>query len=104
MNSKLGTQLGGSPVRPRIPSIAASSLRSLYDTASARTIEQAYTDALNARAQFRLAYVPGDFPLIASSMAFNQTDMQRLYGWGEQLGRSGEHWIDRPPGMPPRAR
>jgi hypothetical protein len=101
VNGKLSLQTDGPSVRPNVASIAASSLRSLYDTATARTLEQAYVDARQADAAFRLAYVPDDFRLAATSMAFDESDMARLYRLGEALARSGGFWKSRPPGVEP---
>jgi predicted acylesterase/phospholipase RssA len=91
LNSKR-TPDTGSAVEPDIPAIAAASLRSLYDTAVARTIHQAAEDSRKSGALFRLAAIPADLPLAGSSMSFNPTDMRTLYGVGETLARSGRLW------------
>jgi predicted acylesterase/phospholipase RssA len=102
VNDKLLLQSEGNPTRPNLAAIATSSLRALYHTATMRALEQVYVDTRRADAAFWLAHIPDEFQLSGSAMAFDNDDMQRLYGLGETLARSNDLWERHPPAVEPR--
>lgn len=76
-------------------SIIGRSISEMLRTISYRTIQQVYTMANNARAQFSLAYLPDNVPE-PSPIDFDPDDMKTLFEAGRSIGKSGK-WQSEPP-------
>lgn len=104
VNGKIRLTADHGPVHPTLPSIAASSIRSLFDTVTYKTLYQVYVSVRRARGEFHLTYVPDDLELSGTSMSFERSDMRKLFELGYNRGRDGSAWQTEPPRLEPLER
>ncbi len=104
VNGKIRLTADHGPVNPNLSSIAASSIRSLFDTVTYKTLYQVYVSVRRARGDFRLTYVPDEIELSGTAMSFERDDMRKLFDLGYQRGRDGSAWHDEPPRLEPLER
>lgn len=76
-------------------SIIGRAISEMLRTISYRTIQQVYTMASNARADFNLAYLP-DSVAEPSPIEFDPAAMQALFDAGRTIGKTGK-WQTEPP-------
>jgi len=104
VNGKIQLTADHEPVKPNLSSIASSSIRSLYDTVTYKTLYQVYVSVRRAKGQFKLTYVPDDTELAGSSMSFERADMRKLFELGYRRSRDGSAWQAEPPRLEPLER
>jgi predicted acylesterase/phospholipase RssA len=76
-------------------SIVGRSISEMLRTITYRSIQQIYTMAHNAKADFKIAYLPDDVSE-PSPIEFDPVAMQALFAAGRSLGASGK-WQAEPP-------
>lgn len=78
-----------------VQSIAGRSISEMLRTITYRTTQRVYTMARNARAQFKLAYIPDDVEE-TDPIRFDPDEMRKLFEAGMNIGRAGK-WASEPP-------
>jgi hypothetical protein len=68
----------------------------LIKTQGIGDLYQMYELAQRNQIQYKLAYIPGDFP-DTSTEAFDPKYMSQLFELGSKLGKSGTAWKKTPP-------
>ena len=85
-------------VRPRVVSIAGSSLTSLLYSQARGDLYRLFTGALVTGIKYQMTAVPQDFAVNPDSTTFDLTEMRRLYDEGYRIGSSPNPWRNTPPG------
>ena len=78
-------------------SIASRSVSTLIKYQGIGDLYKMYTFAKRNGIQYRLAYIPADFP-DTSTEPFDTVYMTKLYNLGYRLGKAGFRWQKTPPG------
>lgn len=86
-----------SAVKPEVMDISRKSIEELLRGLLYRTVYQAYVTSKQARADFRLIYMPDNAPAPESALVFDPQIMGRQFELGREFGRSGTGWITEPP-------
>ncbi len=76
--------------------IAGRSISTLIKTQGIGDLHQMYEFARANNMQYKLAYIPGEFPN-TSTEAFDKKYMSRLFELGFKQGKSGKEWKKKPP-------
>lgn len=84
------------PVTQQTLPIAGRAISTLIFNQSAGEIYRIYRRARDAGAQFRMLAIPAAFKY-TSDQVFDPAYQEKLFEFGETLGRSGRHWLRRPP-------
>jgi predicted acylesterase/phospholipase RssA len=101
INGKLTRESGATEVKSSVVDISKRSLGELMRGLFYKTIYQTYVTTGNARAQFRLLYVPDDVRDIDDPLRFQRKEMQAMFDVGYQLGRNRGAWLNEPPRLEP---
>jgi predicted acylesterase/phospholipase RssA len=97
-NAKLAASYQG--VEPRLGKIAARSLIVLIKHQGIGDVFRIYALAKRDNVDFRLAFIPPEFD-VESKKPFDRNYMSALYDLGYEIGRSGDFWLEEPPGVIP---
>jgi predicted acylesterase/phospholipase RssA len=89
------------PVEPQLLPIVTSSVSALMYAQTRGDLTEVYAVALGTGMNYRLAAIPQDAPIPASSTTFDPAAMYRLYEVGRRQARSAGLWRDTPPGTRP---
>ena len=87
-------------VKPRLGQIAARSLVVLIKHQGIGDVFRIYALAQRDNVDFRLAFIPPEFD-VELKEPFDQNYMRALYDLGYEIGRSGDFWLEKPPGVIP---
>ncbi len=87
-------------VKPRLGQIAARSLVVLIKHQGIGDVFRIYALAQRDNVDFRLAFIPPEFD-VELKEPFDQNYMSALYDLGYEIGRSGDFWLEKPPGVIP---
>jgi len=88
------------PVEQQTLSIAGRAISTLIHNQSAGEIYRIYRRAMDAGAQFQMLAIPADFKY-TSTQVFDPAYQEKLFDFGEAIGRAGNRWLDRPPELLP---
>ena len=88
------------PVTQQTLPIAGRAISTLIHNQSAGEIYRIYRRALDAGAEFRMIAIPADFKY-TSTQVFDPAYQEKLFAFGETLGRAGNRWLRRPPELIP---
>ncbi len=88
------------PVTQQTLPIAGRAISTLIHNQSAGEIYRIYRRALDAGAEFRMLAIPADFKY-TSTQVFDPAYQEKLFAFGETLGRAGNGWLRRPPELIP---
>lgn len=86
------------PVKPRIVSIASSSISALIRTQGIGDMYRIYLGAQRDQVDYRLTFIPEEFKETPKEM-FDPQYMKSLFELGRQRGGDGTAWQNAPPGM-----
>ena len=89
------------PVQPRFLSIVGSSVSALLHAQTRGDLYEVYALALATGMNYKLAAVPQDARVPASSTSFDPATMNRLYEIGRRQAGSPDLWRATPPGTRP---
>lgn len=97
VNNRIAVNRPGGDLEPTVPSIAASSLRTLDAAMLHRTLVLDFQRARRAGATFRMTAIPADAEEKAKAIEFDREEMRRLFETGRQAVLDGTAWSDEPP-------
>lgn len=97
VNSQMKLSDAAHPVEPDLASISAKTISELIRGLTYKTVYQGYVTARNAKAKFRLSYIPDNANPIEFSLDFDQRKMQQLFALGVQNGLHVNQWYKEPP-------
>jgi predicted acylesterase/phospholipase RssA len=89
------------PVRPQLLPIVTSSASALVYAQTRGDLSQVHSVAAATGMNYRLAAIPQEVRVPASSTEFDPADMRRLYEVGRRQGRAAGLWRATPPGAQP---
>jgi predicted acylesterase/phospholipase RssA len=87
-----------SVTRDELLPIAGRSISTLIKTQGVGDLYRLYTQAERDKLDFNLAFIPPEFTQV-SQEAFDNAYMRALFDLGYELGRSGDPWHKKPPGV-----
>ena len=85
-------------VRPRVVSIASSSLTSLLYSQARGDLYRLFTGSLVTGLKYQMVAIPQEFQIKPDSTAFDPIEMKRLFEKGREVGKSPNPWRNTPPG------
>ncbi len=85
-------------VRPRVVSIAGSSLTSLIYSQARGDLYRLFTGSLVTGLKYQMVAIPQDFQSRPDSTAFDPVEMKRLFDKGLEVGKTPNPWRNTPPG------
>ncbi len=88
------------PVTQQTLPIAGRAISTLIFNQSAGEIYRIYRLARDAGAEFRMLAIPAGFKY-TSSQVFDPAYQEKLFEFGEELGRAGNGWLRQPPELLP---
>jgi predicted acylesterase/phospholipase RssA len=96
-NGKLDEVEARDNLKPRVPSIAARSIESLFKITLEASLYRMYVLARRYGIEFNLAAIPGDDKPDLDPLLFEEQGMKRLYDLGYRLASEGYDWMQTPP-------
>ncbi len=87
-----------SEVNLKLSSILLSSLDTIIRTQGLGDLYRIYLGSVRDKANFKLAYIPGDFELESNEL-FDPEYMSALFDLGYEQARNGYNWASSPPGF-----
>ena len=97
INSQMKLADAIKPVEPDLASISAKTISELLRGLMYKTVYQAYVTASNAKAKFRMTYIPDNANPIEFGLDFDQAKMRTLFQRGIQAGLNVKNWYKEPP-------
>jgi hypothetical protein len=99
LNSQLLPQPDGEPVKPRLVSIATATGWATSWAAQTDRLARAYLGARDRAIGFHIIGIPDDYPDELPLTSFDPATMGPLFRFGANLARTGDFWLDAPPGV-----
>jgi hypothetical protein len=87
-----------STVKQRFTSITYDAIETMLYSGSRGDINRIFDKALLCGMDFHLIAIPCDFPLNADSLAFEPSELRKLFDLGCEMGKTRNGWRETPPG------
>jgi hypothetical protein len=88
-------------VQRRLFHVSDVSLKGLIQSQMETDLQRIYLLSRMNGMQFRLAAIPQELTLSASSLSFDPQAMRQVFDAGRQFGQEDGPWLDTPPGIDP---